>query len=184
MSHETVLRRDDAVLVLIDVQEKLLPAIANRDEVVRNCRILLEGARILGIPIIVTEQYTKGLGPTVADLVAAAGDAPRFEKMTFSCAGCDLFAEKLEDIDREQVLLCGIEAHVCVVQTALDLLADGWQIQVPADAVGSRRAENRQIAIDRMRQSGVVITATESALFEMLVAAGTDAFKSIVRLVR
>ncbi|MCX7935046.1 MAG: hydrolase [Planctomycetota bacterium] len=184
MSHETILCREDAALVVIDMQEKLLPKIAEQERVLANCCLLIEGAKRLEVPILLTEQYPKGLGPTVkaiADLLAAA---PRLEKMTFSCGRSDAFLEALESVDREQIVLCGIEAHVCVLQTALDLRDEGWQVHVPYDAIGSRNDANRLAAIERMRAAGIIITTAESVLFELLAVAGTPEFKDVVRLLR
>jgi nicotinamidase-related amidase len=184
MSHETLLRAEDTVLVMVDVQEKLLPHIAEAERVVRNCRLLVEGAKLLGVPVLCTEQYPKGLGPTVPELRAALPPGDPIAKMSFSCAGEDAFLDALEEMDRDQVLLCGIETHVCVLQTALDLLDNGAQVQVAADAVGSRAEANRAFALERMRRAGVVVTVAESALFECLSMAGTETFKAVSRLVR
>jgi nicotinamidase-related amidase len=184
MSHDTLLRREDAVLVLVDVQEKLLPAIAEGEAVARRCGVLLEGARILEVPVLVTEQYPRGLGRTVAPLLEAASGATVYEKMTFSCARDDAFLDALEAYDRDQILLCGIESHVCVLQTALDLVENNLQVHVAADAVGSRDPQNRESALARMGREGVIVTNTESALFEMLVVAGTPEFKQVSKLLR
>ncbi len=184
MAHETILRREDCVLVLVDVQEKLLPAIAGGDQVVKNCALLLEGAARLGVPVIESLQYPKGLGQTVPELAPLTAEARKFEKLSFSCCGQDSFLDLLDELEREQVLLCGVETHVCVLQTALDLLEHGAQVHVAADAVGSRRPEHRNLALERLRREGAVITCAESALFEMLGCAGTDEFKAVAKLLR
>lgn len=184
MGHETLLRREDTVLVVVDVQEKLLPAMSGGEGVLAACVRLVQAARLLDVPVIVTEQYPKGLGSTVPALKDVLGDSPVFEKLSFSCAGADAFLDHMEDLDRDQVILCGIETHVCVLQTALDLLDQGAQVHVAADATSSRSPENRAVALDRMRREGVVVTAAESAMFEWLRAAGTEEFKAISRLVR
>lgn len=184
MSHECLLRADDALLLIVDVQEKLLPAMQDPEALTRRCRILLEGARALGVPVLVSEQYPRGLGHTVGELKAVASDVPVFEKMTFSCVGHEGLLDAIEEVNRDQIVVAGIEAHICVLQTALDLIEQGAQVHVPADAVASRREDHCRIALERMRASGVVITTVESVLFEMLGIAGTEAFKTISRLVR
>lgn len=184
MAHETLLRANDTVLVVIDVQEKLLPVMHDPDRVSRACGILLQGVQHVGVPVIVTEQYPKGLGHTVADVSAHFGDATVLEKVSFSCAGNESFLDFLEERNRDQVLLAGIETHVCVLQTALDLIDEGMQVHVAADACSSRNPEHHKMALDRMRSAGAIITNTESALFEMCAIAQGDAFKAISRLVR
>ncbi len=184
MGHETLLRREDTVLVVVDVQERLLPAMDHSEEVLNRCVRLVQAAKLLQIPVLVTEQYPKGLGPTVPALKDALGGIAPVEKLSFSCTGADAFLDKLEELDHDQVLLCGIETHVCVLQTALDLLDQGIQVHVAEDAVSSRAPENRANALERMRREGVVISNTESALFEWLRVAGSEEFKAISRLVR
>jgi len=184
MPHETLLHREQTALVVVDVQEKLLPAVHDADAVARAIRVLVEGARILGVPVLVAEQYPKGLGPTVTALSDVLGDAPRYPKVSFSCLGDEPLLAALETLDREQILICGLEAHVCVVQTALDVLEHGWMAAVAADATSSRDPRHCGWALDRLRRAGAVVTCVESALFEMLEVAGTEEFKAISRLVR
>jgi nicotinamidase-related amidase len=174
-----MLERDRAALVVIDVQEGFRKAIDGFDDVVANAAILVQGARALGLPLVVSEQYPRGLGETVPELAEHLRDVPRVEKVVFSAAeaaGFDLSG-------RDQAIVCGIEAHVCVSQTVLDLLADGVEVHVAADAVSSRRAYNRELALNRMERAGAVRSSTETALFELLRRAGTDEFKTIQRLV-
>jgi nicotinamidase-related amidase len=180
----TTLSGNEAILVVIDVQQKLLPAISRGEEIVKRCEILVQGAKALGVPVVLTEQYPSGLGSTTADITRHAGDCPCVEKMTFSCAREPAFMSTLEISERRQVLLCGIETHVCVLQTALGLLEDGYVVHVAADAVGSRSDKNHENALSRLGKAGAIITNTESALFEMLEKAGTDEFKTIARLIR
>ncbi len=184
MRHETILRREDTVVVVVDVQERLLPHMANSEETARNCRILIEGAKILGLPLLLTEEYPKGLGPTTPALLEALGATRQIEKLTFSCVGSEEFRQALNDLNRRQLVLCGIESHVCVTQTALDLLAGGAQVHIAADAVSSRRAEHRLLALERLRREGAIITIVESVLFELMEVAGTDEFKAIAKLIR
>jgi nicotinamidase-related amidase len=181
------LRREDAVLVVIDIQEKLLPVIHGGEAVVRNVDRLIRGCHILGVPAIVTEQYVRGLGPTVEPLRRAfdeTGMAPAIEKDCFSAEGCERFASGLSALGRRQVLVAGVETHVCVYQTVSDLLSKGYEITVIADAVSSRTAENKEIALRRMTQDGAKISSTEMALFELTVVSGTDEFRAISKLIR
>jgi nicotinamidase-related amidase len=178
------LRRPGAGLLVIDIQERLLPAMWEPDRVVANARRLVEGANILGVPVFVTEQYRRGLGPTVpaiADVIP--GFAP-VEKLVFSAGDVPGIAQALPAHGVESVLLCGIEAHVCVCQTALDLIANGYRVFVAGDATSSRTPANHQAALDRLRSAGAVPVSTEMALFELLGEAGTEDFKRILALVR
>jgi nicotinamidase-related amidase len=150
--------------------------------VVWNCRRLVDGANILGLPVIATEQYPKGLGGTVPELADKLGQIP--SKLTFSCGGCPQLFEDLQARGIFKLLVCGIEAHVCVQQTVLDLLAGAWRVYVPVDAVGSRFDLDYQTALGRMDSSGATMTTTEAALFEWCRVAGTPQFKQISRLVQ
>jgi Amidases related to nicotinamidase len=181
------LDRNKAVLVVIDVQEKLVRVIHEHDEVEKNIERLIRGSRVLGVPVLVTEQYRKGLGATTELLARAFEETGGFdpiEKMCFSSWGCAAFAEKLKASGRREVILCGIEAHVCVYQTALDLLRGGFEVTLVADAVSSRTPRNRRIAIERMMLEGAKLSTTEMALFEMTVESGTEEFKSISKIVK
>lgn len=173
---------DDTALLVVDVQEKLIGAIADHRRVVWNCRRLIDGAKLLGVRVAATEQYPKGLGPTVAELAERLDDIPT--KLRFSCGGCPAVFRELSDASIHKLLVCGIEAHVCVQQTVLDMLTDGWRVYVATDAVGSRFAEDYQIALRRMESAGATLTTTEAALFEWCEEAGTPQFKEISRLVR
>ena len=172
----------NTALVVVDVQEKLIGAIAEGRRVVWNVRRLIDGAKVLGVPVVGTEQYPKGLGPTVPELAERLGPVP--SKLTFSCGGCPEIFAALRARAIYNLLVCGIEAHVCVQQTVLDLLADGWRVYVAVDAVGSRHEIDRQTAFRRMETSGATLTTTEAALFEWCEIAGTPEFKQISRLVR
>ena len=178
------LDRQRAALVLVDLQERLLPAMHEPDRVLRNSLRLAQGAQILGLPVVITEQYPKGIGRTVPELLAALpGLTPR-EKMTFSACGIPGFGDELRARKITQVVLGGIEAHVCVTQTCLDFMDEGLMPFVAADAVSSRTAENREFGVERMRSAGAVIGSTEMWLFELLGAAGTEEFKRILPLVK
>jgi nicotinamidase-related amidase len=181
------LNRAESLLVIIDVQEKLLPVIHDGDAVRRNLERLVRGFHLLDIPIVVTEQYTKGLGSTVQQLhetlVQTVGYTP-IEKKSFSAYGCGEFLSAMRLARRKQILVAGIEAHVCVYQTVKDLLAADYEVTVIADAVSSRTPENRDIAIRRMTVDGAKPSSTEMALFELVVNSGTDEFRAIYSLVR
>jgi len=172
----------DTALLVIDVQEKLVPAIAGGDRVVWNVRRLIDGANILDLAVTATEQYPRGLGPTVPELADRLGEIP--SKLTFSCGGCPEIFEALESRGIHKLLVCGMETHVCVQQTVLDLLAGAWQVYVAVDAVGSRYEVDYRTALGRMDSSGATLTTTESALFEWCRVAGTPEFREISRLVR
>jgi nicotinamidase-related amidase len=169
-------------LLVIDVQEKLIGAISGHAQVVWNVRRLIDGAKILGLPVAATEQYPQGLGGTVPELAQRLGAIP--SKLTFSCRGCPEVFSELRSRGIHKLLVCGIEAHVCVQQSVLDLLADGWRVYVAVDAVGSRFEGDYRTALARMDSAGAVLTTTEAALFEWCDAAGTPEFKQISRLVR
>jgi nicotinamidase-related amidase len=171
-----------ALLVVIDVQERVNRAMADQRHVA--CiRTLVRAFAVLGRPVLVTEQYPQGLGRTVPE-IAALVDAPPITKESFSCAGEPAFLEALASLRPAQVLLTGVEAHVCVAQTALDLLAAGHRVHVPHDAVSSRRPVDRRWAMDRLARAGVVVTCTESALFEMVERCATEEFRLVSRLVK
>jgi nicotinamidase-related amidase len=177
-----LMSRSDSALLVVDVQEKLIPAISAAGRVVWNVRRLIDAAKVLDLPIRASEQYPQGLGPMVAELASRLEHRPA--KLSFSCRELpELFAD-LRQKNVEKLLVCGIETHVCVQQTVLDLLADGWRVYVAVDAVGSRHDLDHQTALRRMESSGTVLTSTEAALFEWCQIAGTPEFKQISRLVR
>jgi nicotinamidase-related amidase len=177
-----LMSRGDTGLLVIDVQEKLLGAIADGDRVVWNIRRLIDAAKALGLPIAATEQYPKGLGPTVGVLAERLGPMP--SKLSFSAGGCPGLLEDFKARGIHKVLVCGVEVHVCVQQTVLDLLADGWRAYVAVDAVGSRFEIDYRTALGRMDSAGATLTTTESAMFEWCAAAGTPEFKQISQLAR
>ena len=178
------LTRTKAGLVVVDLQERLLPAIHEQQRVVQNTVRLIQGAAVLQVPVFATEQYRKGLGPTVAEVAAAIPGFAPMEKLAFSACGATGFIPALEQRKVSEAILCGIEAHVCVSQTCLDLLENGFRVFVVADAVSSRTPENYRSGLDRMRAAGAVIVSTEMVLFELLERAGTDESKQILNLVK
>jgi nicotinamidase-related amidase len=173
---------DDTGLLVVDVQEKLVGAISGHARVAWNIRRLIDGAQVFGVPVVATEQYPQGLGPTVPELAQRLGTIP--SKVTFSCRGCAQVFTDLKARGIHKLLVCGIEAHVCVQQTVLDLLADGWRVYLAVDAVGSRFEIDYRTALSRMDSSGATLTTTEAALFEWCDTAGRPEFKQISRLVR
>ncbi len=180
------LTREGSLLLIVDVQERLFAAMdpEHREEMVKNIKVLATAARRLGIPIQVSEQYPKGLGHTLSELRESLGEIEPISKVAFSCYGAEEFAERLKANGPRQVVLTGIEAHVCVLLTALDLLAEGYTVHVVADATCSRRRENRGIALDQLRQAGAVVTSTESVLFQLLGTADTDDFRFLSGLIK
>ena len=178
------LDRSRAALVVVDVQEAFRPAVLDFEQVVGNVSVLVRGAGVLGLPTLVTEQYPKGLGRTVPELAEHLDQVDPIEKVCFSAVQADGFSRALQDGRRDQVLLCGIETHVCVNQTAQDLIRDGLEVHVAQDAVSSRTKENRDLGLHKMERSGAMVTSVETALFELLRAAGTPEFKEVQALVK
>ncbi|HVM49507.1 MAG TPA: hydrolase, partial [Candidatus Acidoferrum sp.] len=176
--------RAKAALVVVDVQERLLPAMSERERVVQNTVRLIKGAAVLGVPVLATEQYRKGLGATVPEVASAIPGFAPLEKVAFSACGAGGFPETLKATGAADAILCGIEAHVRVTQTCLDLLDKGMRVFVAADAVSSRTAENCRLGLARMREAGAVIASTEMLLFELLGEAGTPEFRKILDLVK
>lgn len=179
----TLLSRASARLLIIDVQEKLIPAVQNSEGVVAACDRLLQAASILSVPVWATEQYPKGLGATVPKLVTHIPSCP--EKLRFSAAEVlDWEPDHTDGNTRHQVVVAGIEAHVCVLQTVMDLIAQGFEVHVPTDAIGSRFESDRTAAINRMRDAGAVVSTSEMAIFELCETAEADEFKQISSLIR
>ena len=174
---------ENTVLMVIDIQARLLPSIHNNEALERKAAGCITGCKLLDIPIIVLQQYTKGLGETIPALQAALGDFEPVEKITFSACQAVETVEKLEGYNRKNIIVTGIEAHICVQMTVLDLLAAGYNVYVIADCIGSRKETDRLYAEQRMRQAGAVITTLESALFELLVRADHPMRKEITKLV-
>jgi len=170
-------------MLVVDIQERLLPSIHNHETLVQKTAACIAGCKLLDIPIIVLQQYTKGLGETVPALKAALGEFTPVEKITFSAYQTAEFVDKLKHSGKQNVIITGIEAHICVQMTALELIAAGYNVYVAADCIGSRKEADRLYAEERMRQAGAVITTLESILFELLVRADHPARKDITKLV-
>jgi nicotinamidase-related amidase len=177
-----LMSRDDSALLVVDVQEKLMPLIADQRRIVWNIRRLLDGAKALGVPAAATEQYPQGLGGTVAELAGRLENIPA--KLHFSCGACPQIFADFERRGIHKLLVCGIETHVCVLQTALDLLTAGFRVYLAVDAVGSRHEVDYCTALRRLESSGATLTTTETALFEWCQVSGTPEFKQISQLVR
>jgi nicotinamidase-related amidase len=183
--HPALLRRGETGLIVVDVQEAFRPVIDGFDDVVRNCGLLAEGFGVLGRPVLVSEQYPKGLGHTVAEVTERLpAGAEVVEKVRFSACGVAPFDAALEAADCRAWVVCGIESHVCVNQTVHDLLARGYQVHVAGDAVSSRSGGNRALGLEKAVADGARLTSAEMALFEMLEEAGSPEFKAISKLVR
>jgi nicotinamidase-related amidase len=179
-----LLHQQEVALVIIDIQDKLAAVMKHKDQVVNNCLHLVELARFLQIPILLTEQYPKGLGPTAPEIKEALPEYAPFEKMTFNCCQEAGFLEKVVSTGRKKLLLTGMETHVCVLQTSLGLMKQGYSVQVVQDAVCSRAKNNFRSGLEYMRDAGTVITNTETVLFQILERAGTEAFKVISQRIK
>jgi nicotinamidase-related amidase len=184
MRHEKLLAADKCVLLVVDIQEAFAGHISELERVIERSKIMIQAARLLKVPMVVTEQYPKGLGRTLGPIQEALGDCQYYDKVTFSCCQDNSIKEILQNAGRSQVLIVGIETHVCIMQTAYDLLAMNLQPYIAVDAVGSRRESDRQVALQRLQQDGVVLTTTEAAIFEVAVSAKHPAFKEISKLVK
>lgn len=176
--------RDKTAALVIDFQHVLFPHIHDHELLLKNVPILLKGLKILNIPMFVTEQYVKGLGATVQTIADCLQDTERIEKSTFSCCDEPKFMLDLASAAVENVIITGIESHVCVLQTVIDLIGHGYRPVVVEDCISSRKESDKKIAMERMRQEGAYITTYESILFELLRSSGTDEFKAISRLVK
>ncbi len=184
MTAPLVLSAEGSLLLVIDVQEKLAPVMTDPRRVILNNTRLMRAAARLAVPVVVTEQYPQGIGPTVFDLREHMPAGSALPKMHFSCADDPAIWARIEQSGRNQIVIAGIEAHVCVLQSALGLLARGFQVFVVADACASRRVENEILAMDRLRQAGAVVGSVEMVLFEWLHQAGTPEFKDLIPLIK
>jgi nicotinamidase-related amidase len=178
------LTADNAALLVIDMQEKLFAVMQEKEKLLRNVVKLIKGARVLEIPILLTEQYPKGLGPTLPEIKELVPDVKPVEKVSFNCCDEAAFCRALEGLKRKQVLVAGIEAHICVYQTAMALAGAGYKIEVVGDCVSSREQENKLVALFKMGSAGISPTTVEMALFEILKEARGDKFKAISNIVK
>ena len=179
-----MLEIQDCCLVVVDVQGKLAQLMVDKEALFKNIRILIQAAQILEIPILWCQQVPEALGPTVPEIAELLTGLEPIDKASFSCCGQEQFNAQLNTLGKEQVLLCGIETHVCIYQTAMDLMEGGLDVTVIADAVSSRTEQNRQIALTRLAAEGAHVSSTEMALFELLKTAKHPHFKEIAKLVK
>ena len=179
-----LIERHKSCLLVVDVQEKLAPAMADPAGVIRNTGILMRAAARLAVPLVVSEQYPQGLGTTVPELRALAPDSARIAKLNFSCAADPALQQRIKEAQRSLIVIAGLEAHVCVLQSALGFRQAGYEIVVVADAISSRAPANREAALQRLRENGVEVATTEMVLFEWLGQAGTPEFKELSRLIK
>ncbi|MEM2969567.1 MAG: hydrolase [Candidatus Bathyarchaeia archaeon] len=179
-----LMSKDEPILIIIDVQEKLFTHIAEKETVLENLEKIIKFMYIIKIPIIITEQYPKGLGPTVPEVKNLISDFKPIEKLEFSCFGSQEFRKALEKTGKKTLILAGIEAHICVTQTAIEGLENGYKIYVVEDATSSRTLQDKTTAINRMRQNGAIIISTEMLIYELLKKAGTLEFKETLKLIK
>ena len=179
------LRAEECVLGVIDIQEKLLPPIHEKERLVRNSQLLIRLANMLSMPVVVTTQYAKGLGPTVPEIMSLLPGAKPVDKMEFGCFGNGEFCSAISMLSgRNTLLLCGMETHICVMQTALGALNQGLNVHVAADAIGSRSELNWKLGLERMREAGAVISSAEMMTYELLGKSGSPAFKEILQYLK
>ncbi|MDR0827127.1 MAG: isochorismatase family protein [Desulfovibrio sp.] len=175
---------ENTAAVAIDFQKRLLPVMHASEDLVRSARILLSGLNALNIPVIVSRQYPKGIGDTISEIKEVTTNAIPCEKLTFSCCGSETFNAALQKLGKKNILICGVEAHVCVLQTALDLLAAGYNVALVTDCIGSRKTHDRETGIKRAERDGALLVTYEQILFELLGASTAPAFKTISALLR
>lgn len=178
------LTNKDSVLVIVDIQDRLAAVMSERKKVIGNSLHLIEAAKVLHFPVLLTEQYPKGLGPTVPEIKEALPLYKPIEKLMFGCCGEPMFMEAIASTRKGRVILCGMETHVCVLQTCLGLIKEGYIVHVVQDSICSRSKENYRIGVEFMRDAGAVITGTETVLFQLLEKAGTEEFKVISKRIK
>ena len=184
MKSQKLLSKEGTALVIIDVQEKLFPHMAEKEQTAQNVAKLIRVSEIINIPIVVTEQYPKGLGRTIPELGKLLSDIEPIEKVEFNCLGSEEFRDTLTRKEAKTLVIAGIESHICVAQTAIDGLANGYEVYVVADAISSRSLGDKAIAVERMRKVGATIVSTEMLIYELLGKAGTPEFREALKLVR
>jgi nicotinamidase-related amidase len=176
------LEAEQCALIVIDIQEKLLPPIFQKEQLIKNSQLLMRLAGILKIPTLLTTQYSKGLGNTVPEIASLASQTPPIDKHMFSCFGSEVFCSSLKRLpgNRTTVLLCGMESHICVMQTALSALREGYLVHVASDAVSSRTEWNWKVGLERMHAAGAIISSTEMMMYELLRSSASPAFKELL----
>jgi len=179
------IKAEDTIALIVDFQEKLVPVIHENETLLHNTEVLMKGLQTLEIPMVVTQQYTKGIGMTVGSLQNVLGDAFSYlDKITFSCYEDEMIMNKIKSYQKKNIIICGIEAHICVLQTVIDCIAAGYQVIVVEDCISSRKENDKRIAMERMIQEGAILTTYESILFELTRKAGSDKFKAISKLIK
>ncbi|MDF2804137.1 MAG: hypothetical protein K0S61_4040 [Anaerocolumna sp.] len=177
--------KEETIAIMVDIQEKLLPAMLNKEDLIENTIKLLKGLKLLGVPVLISRQYTKGLGDTVNELKELLDEGtPDFDKITFSCYDDINIKNFIDSQNIKYIILFGIEAHICLQQTAIDCMAAGYQAVVVTDCISSRKKKDKKIAIHRYEKEGVVLATYESILFELTRQAGTDTFKEISKIIK
>ncbi len=184
MRHPSLLRKDDTILVIVDIQTKLLNVMFEKERLISSCRKLIQSINLLEIPILVTEQYPRGMGPTDPLILELLRGADVITKMSFSCCGVEDFSQRIKSSGKKQIVVIGIESHICVLQTVHDLLQQGYFVYIPYDAVSSRKEGDYRNALDRMRQAGAVIGSVESAVFELMKTAEIPVFRQISKIIK
>lgn len=182
--HPLILKKESSVLLIIDLQERILPVIRDIETVLENTVKLIKGFKAMQLPIYLTEQYPKGLGATSQRILDELEGYSAINKMSFSCSGAENLFEEFYKRKLFQIIVCGVESHVCVQQSVLDLLANNFQVNLTADAVSSRKETDYKMALQRMRTLGAQVTTTESVLFELLEVCGTPEFKEVSKIVK
>ena len=180
----SILTREDTALVAIDFQERLMPAMSGGEHLLEQTVKLIKGMKVFDIPVVVTQQYTKGIGPTDPAVAEALGDFEHIEKTSFSCMATEAFRDRIKALNKKNIVVCGIEAHICVQQTVLQLMEEGYNVYLVTDCISSRTEENKLWAITRMGEAGAVITTYEAVLYEILRDAKADGFKAISAIVK
>jgi isochorismate hydrolase len=176
-----LIEREDSLLVIIDMQERLFPVMAEKEDLANQVMKLVRFSKIAGLPVVVTEQ--EKLGPTLPEIRGELASAAPVPKVDFNCFGCEAFLKSVQESEKKTLILCGIEAHICVAQTALHAASD-YEVHVVADAIASRSPENKRIALERMSRNRVTITSTEMVIYELLRRAGTETFREVLKLVK
>lgn len=175
---------EETAVLVIDYQEKLVPAMNHYPEFVHNSQILLEGIQLLNVPVIMTQQYTRGLGETIPQIRDIDGMPDAFDKITFSCLGEEDVYNALDSLNVKNIIVCGCEAHICVLQSVIDLISEEYNVYLVSDCIASRHEKDKEAAIARATTEGAFITTYEAILFELLERAGSDTFKAISQLIR
>ena len=178
------IKPENALVMIIDEQVKLLPTIYENEKILKNTEILIKGLRLLDVPFLITQQYTKGIGPSDPAIYESAGTEAYYEKRTFSCWDTQEIRDAIVSSGRRQIVLCGIESHICVMQTAIDLIANGYTVYLVEDCASSRRKNDKETALRRMTAEGVLLTTYESLLFELMVTSTHPNFREVSKLIK